>query len=620
MTPPVEPPGGRLPNKIRMAAGILAAGIFVLLTACYFTGVVVPPGELVDADGYSRLMRVQHLADTGAWFDSVVPRSNPPVPETNQWCRWIDLLFLAGGKVFGIFLGPREGLFLWGVLFSPLMLALSGMAMAWCPAPLLGARARLAAVVLLFVQPGILVYLAAGRPDHHGVLLLFLVLVVGSLLRAFSDGPRPARWAAAAGVFQGLALAVSIEALVSCLLGLVATGVAWLAGRPDGLRIARHHITALLVTSTLGVLTTIHWQSWNLAETDRLAPAYLLALATVGLFWMTAGFLRPGSEIRGRLVLSGLGAAACVGTTLSLAPALLHHPQLSWDPRIADLWLFSIQEYHPLAERLADWPGAVLLWMGPALVVIPWMIHALWNKTGLPGGKAPWAYLLAGCILFGTLNILQIRWCTYFEVFIVIPWALLLGESLHHVENRWGAEGLRTPVARMTVVLTFLFGFPLLGLGARSMTAPARDAGRVPAQAPVPAKPDLRALATWLNGPEFQTTPPETILTLLDFGPELLYRTRHNLIATPNHRNADGMLFLYDTMNAPASESRRWLDKKNITLVILCPASHEAEFYNQENPHGTLYQDLMAGRLPDCLQKIPVPENLDGFRVFRVVR
>jgi len=619
-TQPAEIPGSRLPGKMWMAVCLLAAGLFLLQTGCYFAGVVVPPGKLVDADGYSRLLRVQHLADTGAWFDTTVPRSNPLVPETNQWCRWIDLVLLAGGNLFGLFLGAQKGLFAWGVLFSPLLLALCGVAMAWCPAPLLGARARLAAVVLFFVQPGVLVYLAAGRPDHHGVLLLFLILVVGCLLRAFSEGPHAARWAAAAGIFQGLALTVSIEALIACLLGLLATGFVWLLGRPGGLRVARHHILALLATSFVGVATTISWRAWTLAETDRLAPAYLLALATVALFWLAAGFLRPAVQTRGRFMLSAIGAAACLGATLSLAPTLLHHPQLSWDPRIGGLWLFSIQEYHPLADRLADWPWTVLIWMGPALVVIPWMIRTVWVERHTPGTKLPMAYLLAGCLLFTTLNLLQIRWCTYFEVYVVIPWALLLGACLQHAENRWGREGTRIPAARMAIVLGFLFGFPLLGFIGRSIATPSPAPGQAAGRAAHEMEPDLRALAAWLNGPDFQATTPETILTLLDFGPELLYRTRHNLIATPNHRNADGMLFLYDTMNAPASESRQWLDRKNITLVILCPTSHEAGFYNQENPRGTLYQDLTAGKIPDTLQKIPVPENLGEFLVFRVVR
>lgn len=613
------------------ALAVLIAGLFLLQLGCYFAGLIVPPGELVDADGYSRLVRVGHLADTGNWFDSVMPRSNPMVPETSQWCRWIDLALLAGGKLFEIVLGPEKGLFAWAVIFSPFLLACCGAAFAWAGVPLVPIRHAFLTVLLLYIQPGILIYLAAGRPDHHGVLLLLLILVVGCLIRALAGGPQAPRWAAAAGIAQGLALTISIEALIACLLGLVATGAVWLLGRNDGLRVARHHATALLATAVCGVACTIPVSEWNLTETDRLAPPYLIALATVALFWIGLRFFPATTRFHSRFWIGIAGATLSVSVTLIIAPALLQHPQLAWDPRIGELWVSSVREYHPLAHGWRNWPAALLIWVGPAVVVLP--ILALQLSKGRHNLLAllPQAFLFSGTLVFGVLTILQIRWCTYFEVFVILPWASLLVSALQSLENRQngGNQSLRTTASRVGLILAFTLGFPLAGLVVRTLTLPpSTPLPPAAASAPPPSgsslstpeKADLRSLSNWLNNPEWELSGPETILTLLDFGPELLYRTPHHVIATPNHRNADGILYLYDTFKAPSSESRERLERKRITLIVLCPGSHEAQFYNQENPADSFYRDLVAGKIPDHLRPLPTPENLNGFLVFRVVR
>jgi hypothetical protein len=606
--------------------------MFLLQAGCYLAGIVVSPGELVDADGYSRLLRVHHLAATGDWFSTLVPNSNPLVPETNQWSRWVDLALLAGGKIVGLFLGFREGLFVWGVLFSPLLLALSGAAMAWSSLPLVrplngnGTRTVIFSTLLLFIQPAVLIYLAAGRPDHHGVLLLLLVMVIGCLIRALSGEATSVRWATAAGIFQAMALTVSIESLISCILGLFATGTVWLLGRPRGLAIARGHAWALFSTCTLGVVSTIPLPHWNLVETDRLSPAFLIPLVGIALFWGVPGTFKKNISPCGRFAISVSGALICLGLSLGLAPTLLQHPQLTTHPRIGELWLFSIQEYHPLAQRLCDWPTAVLIWIGPALVVVPWLAWRVWRERNQDPTPITPAYLLAGCVVFAVMTLLQIRWAPYLAVFCILPWVSLLDAVIGRIEARWGKTGWQPAIGRSASILGFALGFPTLGLIGRSLMAAPQapnTAGMTvaptPASNPAPVQPDLRAMAAWLNGPEFSHSTPETILTLLDFGPELLYRTPHYLIATPNHRNADGMLYLYDTLKAPASEARERLSRKKISLIILFPASHEGQFYLQENPTASLYQDLVAGHVPSFLLPLSPPENLGNCRVYRVL-
>jgi len=51
-------------------------------------------GGLIGTDGYMRLVRVELLQETGAWFDGRIPRSNAPYGDTLHWTRPLDVLLL----------------------------------------------------------------------------------------------------------------------------------------------------------------------------------------------------------------------------------------------------------------------------------------------------------------------------------------------------------------------------------------------------------------------------------------------------------------------------------------------------------------------------------------------
>src|SRR3546814_13508513 len=51
---------------------------------------------------------------------------------------------------------------------------------------------------------------------------------------------------------------------------------------------------------------------------------------------------------------------------------------------------------------------------------------------------------------------------------------------------------------------------------------------------------EVRDVAGYLEtDPQWRS--PQTVLAFMDIGPELLYRTRHPVIATPYHRNGTGL-------------------------------------------------------------------------------
>ena len=137
---------GRL---ILIPLGCLLLGQAILT----LTGVLpVLDGALGDADAYMRLSRVLELHDSGSWFDSRFPRINPPAGHVQHWTRPLDALLLAGAWLLQPFLGFERALHLWGVLVSPVGLALSVLALEWAARPFLDRDTRLFACLALLLQ------------------------------------------------------------------------------------------------------------------------------------------------------------------------------------------------------------------------------------------------------------------------------------------------------------------------------------------------------------------------------------------------------------------------------------------------------------------------------------
>jgi hypothetical protein len=120
-------------------------------------------------------------------------------------------------------------------------------------------------------------------------------------------------------------------------------------------------------------------------------------------------------------------------------------------------------------------------------------------------------------------------------------------------------------------------------------------------------------LAPLLNDPAGLGAAPKTILALIDFGPELLYRTQHSVLSIPNHRYQPGFAAGYRIMTASDfAAAERGLRAAGVDLVLVCPNSVEAWFYNTETEATTLSEALQAGDPPGYLNQVVLPEPLNG--------
>jgi hypothetical protein len=587
---------------------ILLQGLFVV------QGVVpVAEGGLYDPDAFMRLVRVGEFAESGDWFDAKSMRSNAPFGEELHWTRPLDVLLLAGAAVLAPLTGFPAALHWWGVALSPVLQLLALVAMFWAGRDLFDVRGRVFLAVIFLCQAGLFNAFMVGRPDHHSLLALFFVVTVGLTLRLIGATASP-RHGLVLGAVLALAMWVSAEALPPVALVLATLGIVWIyrggafadSSLAVGLTLAAGSALALLINPPgAGVLAPVY---------DRLSVVHVVIFALVGLFWVAVAALGergPAAAAGARAVLTGAGAVVVVGLVWAIFPKLAGGPYVDVDPRVLPIYLDLVDEVRPLIHTGTAPLIEFLYWLGGAVLGLPYLVYRcfLGNKER----REPWFFLLGAALLFVALAFYQLRWSSYAGLLLVFPVTGLLMATLGVLDRRldlpWRA------LARALTVILFSVGFLLLGglLKRESQSVVAVDAGGG-------AVCPLRQFAEFASGPAGAPT-PQRILASVFAGPELLYHTPHQVVASPYHRNWPGIGDAHAIMTAADEGSALDLvRRREITWILLCPGPAERFLYRTGEKRPSFYDRLAAGQPPPWLQAVALPDELAGFRLFRVNR
>jgi hypothetical protein len=621
-----------LGSLILLPLGCLVLGQLLLVV----TGIIpVLDGMLVDPDGYMRLNRVLLLHDGGSWFDSTYWRINPPVGHVQHWTRPLDALLLVGAWALEPLLGFRQGLHVWGVLFSPACLALGVLALAWAVEPVLDRDARLFACLAFLMQPTIMAYSSVGRPDHHSLLLLLFVVLLGLTFRLLVD-PLDRRSAKLAGAVAALSLWISLESLtfVGCSMAVLA--LYWLLG--DG-GLARQNRTYLLsLTLSLAVALLIERGPVHpfAIENDRLSILHVVLFALITLFWLMAARVersdgvwsrriarleiyrfRPfaaldppspaSAGIASRAMFAGAALAGIGLAMLILFPQLAQGPLGAVDPLYDRLRLQRIVEIQPLvslarlaAGRLGEVVNRVIQVIGIAFIAVPFL-GVLLARPRVRGHRI-WVAIALALAVFLPLAAYQIRWSIDAQLLLVPPYAAAVAWLLARVAEHLPPSRLQ--VVRPLIIVGALF-WPI-GL---AQLLPQQEVATADQACPIDRVSSL------LDG----LGPSGTILALADHGPELLYRTRHQVLSIPNHRLQPGFTAGYRALTASDPQvARAELEGHGVSWILLCPSTVERDHYGEGHEgEATLYRRLLDGTAPAWARPVALPEDLrEQMRIF----
>jgi hypothetical protein len=110
--------------------------------------------------------------------------------------------------------------------------------------------------------------------------------------------------------------------------------------------------------------------------------------------------------------------------------------------------------------------------------------------------------------------------------------------------------------------------------------------------------------------------PPARVLASWNLGPPILAHTAHAALAGPYHRDTAGLRDALDVFTGSAEEAHDIALRRGLELVVLCRGDAVTGMAARDAPDG-FAADLMAGRTPTWLERIPGPGPLSIWRVRR---
>lgn len=570
-------------------------------------------GVLADTDCYMRLVRVLQLHETGEWFNNVIPRSNAPYGEEMHWTRPLDILLLAGAWL-GSFVVPfPKALHWWGVVISPILECVAVLGLVFAARPFFD-RDRLSVLIgLIILQPAILTHFLLGRPDHHSLLLACFAWTFAFTVHVISGCAM--RWLLAAyGFVAALGVWVSIEAFLGLAVSFSMLTLAWVLGEKGLARKSFLIASSLLLVATLAMILEHPLEQLLVQEYDRFSIPHWFLLFLLWVFWAVQWVIAvvvEASSTRFRLLAAIISGMVLSAVAWAVFPKLFSGPRVDVDPFAITLFWDHVMEAQPLISSDPWRISLAVIFLGFGLIGVPYYVTSLIKKRYATNHPL-WGQVLIGLCVFLPLAFLQIRFAPYAALLICLPYADLLGKIGQEIGVR-----LKSTVGNISQTLVIFAGcaaFPLLGAAITQLEDPRfgdSEKGACP----------MIRMTEFLSNPNGIGNESKTILAFLNFGPVLLYHSPHRVIATPYHRNADGLRDAYRIMSATDdAQASQLIEARDVDLILLCPGSHERGYYSFGANTAPFYEELVNGRLPPWIRELPLPAELaNHFRLYERV-
>ena len=568
-------------------------------------------GNLPDPDDYMYLAQVLDWVKGQGWYDNVQHRLDPPAGVPIHFSRLAQIPLAAGVLFFKALGLPLRGAATLTALIEPLVLL--GVCLAVVrrltayvvPADWAGASAYIApfSTALLFE-------FMPGHVDHHGLVIVLTLASIGCVLRLM-DEPQNLKAGAAAGLILALTMTIALEVLPWVLLlsawqGLWSVrhgGVAAKSGAVYALSLLGGSVAGLALTRPLATILEMDVLTYSLVY---IVLAVLIAVPFVGV----AVAAKTSVVMRG--VMGAVLGVISGGLFLHRFPEMVTGPYGSIDPQLMPLLLDVVEEAMPLWK--APHPGIHALAYGiMGLVGLISSVVFIRRRQGVEKEKWILIALLLGAAI-GLTVFYQYRFVGMASALAIIPLTGLL-----HAGWRWigcSLEGRRKVFAEIGLLL-FIAPVPAVILPAlfdgRSLNVGVMLFAVDPAQAPC----DMAQLEGLLRDPSGLGAKPLLIASVMDLGPELLFRTDDKVLAAPFHMNVQGNLDAARFLSTPyASEALNIAKRRGIDLIVACRAVPKY-YAPQKGAPSSLMDSLFKEKAPSWLRHVPV-KGLDDFVLYRV--
>ncbi|WP_119301599.1 hypothetical protein [Dongia deserti] len=564
-------------------------------------------GSSWDTDDFMRLVQVRDLLAGQAWADLTQYRLNPPDGTLMHWARLPDVPIALVTLALSPVLGERDAILTAAILVPPLYFLLFLTFFAFAARLMLGrARSPIALLVAIGGSYGI-VQFVPGRVDHHGLQLVSMMAALTLLLYGLAR-PRWGKVIAWAGVPFALSIWIGAETLPVIVAWFVALGLAWCYA---GGQLARYGAMAGLLGTVIGaaILATSQPRAlWFSPACDAfsLMPVGMLGLIAIGFAGMAILGRYASSSVARLFVAGACGVAAGVAFALAF-PDCLDGGFEAIDPVVKLRWLSHVMEARPWADQFAAFPFRALMYLWASLLGLA---YCVWHvvRAG-ERGRILWGTIAVLVLATSAMVFWQIRTVSLAQSMALLPLSGLVAETVRYFWRR-PSRWVRYAAAVVVLYICSISFWPSIQ-GAYDAIAAKLSGGSVATRLvtlPCSRDSDLAPL---------QGIEPAVVLSYIDTGSMILFRTPHSVLAAPYHRNNEGLratIDLFTSNDDPWIKAR--MKERGIGWVVTCPGPEDQTVFKTET-HDGLAERLSAGQVPDYLEQIPDPAE-SGMRFYRV--
>ncbi len=590
--------------------------------------------NFLDTDDFMRVMRIKEFFnnyDLGNYF---VARSNYPYGCELHWTRLYDFFIIGLTWVIDLFSESLEQSIEFSCfIISPIFGVISTVMIYNVFERFLPKSNVFLATALFCASPFLMTFFTFGRPDHHAFITLCMIIYMYCTVKMVLENTDCIRNFIITAVAAAACIWASPETLIVLLL---TDAVLFFAHMKDFEQTKILYLKSLLTACFTGIIamipnagsnffhcllmsillllvpyTTLSRQSLNndtffkywhyicllfmmLFLTEIVPVEYdKISIVHTTLFLCVSTFFAINLQLIGRkqhLYDAITWALAIALIFLSMFPRFLMGMSADIAPLIKKVWLSRIIELHsPLTGNML-WTFLVYSVITITAIVVK--VQEL-RKQKLTKANIIWAIFIIIASVYWILACCAYRMLPY-SILFGLPIVVDLGMSSKYVKKY-------SKVARMIFTMTIACLFILV------------------TSCFVETEIDLRrddqkyTDAELFESIDNLSYRPVVIMAHTNFGPKLLYYTKHFVLGAPYHRQVEGIILSYSIMEMDNDLRvvRRILKKTN-THFIFVSHKQQTEFPD------SFASSLLAGQLPKWISIVKIPEKFYDYSVFKV--
>jgi hypothetical protein len=555
--------------------------------------------KMGDPDDQLRLVQVRDWLAGQSWWDITQHRMNPPDGGPMHWSRMVDVPIAAIILLLRPLLGQAVAEQWASALIPLLVYGLVLWTFAATAKRLFGnAPGLLAAATFFTILPATMQILPM-RIDHHGWQLFCFFL--GSW--ALFDPKRSLLSAAIIGLAMALWIEISIEGLPFAIVFMGVLALRWLADadQPEGNQQLPVALAALAGGTGFFYLIT---EGFNAIANhcDGLSPFHIGAFFAVAVVFGVGS--RFAKSLPVKLAVGGIAAAAGLAIVLSVAPQCTRDAFADLDPLVREYWYYRVPEGLPLWDISLNFAMQQIAGLAFGIVGLVWMLRA---SSLQKQDRLALALLFIGSAAVGSLVSRTMVYAICLGTIMLAPMAIALFAA---AEQRTGLG----PRMGLRIIAILLLGPTIVGQNITNRLE-AADQQSDPQAANTQKR--LEGLARICQKAKaanaLNRLPTAQLMVGLDTSPAILQFTRHKVVATGHHRNADAMADVIRTFTGDVDQAKTIFRKRQINYLVTCDGSFELNEYQVRNPDGFIAQ-MRRGETPEWLVRQP---DIGPFHIWR---